>query len=421
MYPVNAWPIIISETTANELQTLSIKLPKLIQQIPKLYFNNDVKKIADYYFSGNEFIAQYAMISHEKKIDIGSRLDLMYTEDGFKVLEINIGSSIGGWQVQSFEKVIRKFHPYLSNQENSNYFHSEDSQKNYVKFLIDKTLQHVKSIENEVNIFINFGQDQHEEIDAKSLLFFNELLDVEFKKRGLTGMACSGKLSSLKLRNGNLYLGNTKIHSVILLVSDDEEVPVDVFRSFLMDATYFPDHVGVTMYGDKRNLGLLRTLAEKSKFSEEDNELILDSIPWTAEIKKRDIIYKKETFDLIDFLRNHKDLMVIKSARGYQGKDVFIGKYVTNEEWEEAIQIGLQETDFIAQEFSDSINFKAPNKNNEWTSHKLVWGSFGFGNMYGGVWVRMSEVESNLGVINSATGAVEAIVYELREEDFYII
>ena len=54
----------------------------------------------------------------------------------------------------------------------------------------------------------------------------------------------------------------------------------------------------------------------------------------------------------------------------------------------------------------------APNKNNEWKPHALIWGAFGFGDTFGGVWVRMSDIENNTGAINSATGAVEVIVYE---------
>jgi hypothetical protein len=104
---------------------------------------------------------------------------------------------------------------------------------------------------------------------------------------------------------------------------------------------------------------------------------------------------------------------VIKAARGYQGKDVFIGKFTNTDEWEEVLEKALENGAFIAQEFSDSVDFAAPNRHNEWTPHKLIWGAFGFGDFYGGVWVRMSEVKTDVGVINSATGAVEAIVFEI--------
>ncbi len=415
IYPVSSWPVIISKSMSNELQELCVRLPKLLQQIPELYFHNDPKKIAQYYFAGNELLGQYALVCHEKKIEIGCRLDLTHSDKSFKVLEINVGSSIGGWQVQSFENAIRNCHSYLSTPETGKHFASVDSQANYIKFLIDKILGQVKSIKDEVAIFMPIEHIKDPEIKKNSLDFFNNLLQEEFKKRGLKGSVYSDKLSALKLKQRKLYLGNTPIHGVIIMNLDEEEVPVDVFRAFLMDHIYFPDNLATSLYADKRNLGLLIELAEQEKFSKEENELVLRGIPWTAEIKDSEIIYRKEKINLQKFIRENRETLVIKSARGYQGKDVFIGKFCSITEWEEALQIALKETDFIAQEFSDSTNYNAPNKHNEWTPHKLIWGAFGFGETYGGVWVRMSEVNTDVGIINSATGAVEAIVYEMDD------
>jgi len=417
IYPVNSWPVIINKATAAELSEICVKLPALIQRIPELYFNNDIKKIADYYFEGNEVLAQYALACHEKKIETGCRLDLTFSDKGFKVLEVNIGSSIGGWQVQSFEKAIRSFHPSLSDPKTSVRFHSENSQVNYINFLIEKTLEQVKSINKEVNIFIHLGPiHDDKKIEAEILQFFNGLLQEGLSKRGLKGKAYSDKLTALKLQQGKLYLEDIHIHSVLMFNLEEEvDVPPGIFRAFLMDAIYFPDHLGMTLDADKRNLGLIIELAENDKFSKEENELILKCIPWSTEVKKKDIVYQKQRVDLVSFLKENKDNMVIKSATGYQGKDVFIGKFSTSEEWDKAIEEGLKETDFIAQEYCDSVDFLAPNKQNDWTPHKLIWGAFGFGNKYGGVWVRMSEVENDVGVINSATGAVEAIVFEVKD------
>jgi hypothetical protein len=153
-------------------------------------------------------------------------------------------------------------------------------------------------------------------------------------------------------------------------------------------------------------------LASNNKFSDDENELILNHIPWTAMVEDKDIHYGDGKQPLIPLLRNNKEQFVIKAANGYQGKDVFIGKFSSDEEWEEAINLGLGTTSFIAQEFSDSVTVMAPNKENEWAPHKLIWGAFSFGEIYGGVWVRMSAVKTDVGVINSATGAVEALVYE---------
>ena len=171
-------------------------------------------------------------------------------------------------------------------------------------------------------------------------------------------------------------------------------------------------HLGVALESDKRNLGLLRELAEQNKLSSEDKALVLETIPWTCAIEDRQVTYDGEEHNLIELLKKNKDHFVIKAAVGYQGTNVFVGKFLSDDSWENAIEFGIKEKKFIAQEFSDSLNFMAPNAQSKWSEHKLIWGSFGFGEEYGGVWVRMSANQNDGGVINCATGAMVAIVYE---------
>ena len=186
-YPVSSWPILIHSETANKIAVLCEKLPKMIREIAKLYFQNDVKKIADFYYNGNEMIAQFALACNEKKTDIGSRLDLTFFKDEFKVLEVNMGSSIGGWQIQSFEPVIRSFHTPLSEVEMSNQFSSRNIQLNYINFLVKKIIKYVPENEEEVNMFVELGYIEDDEIKKNSLLFFNELFQKELEKRKKKG------------------------------------------------------------------------------------------------------------------------------------------------------------------------------------------------------------------------------------------
>lgn len=410
-YPVSSWPVLINEETTKQLSELSLKIPELLYKIPSLYFNNDSKKIADFYYDGNEMLAELGLMCHEKKIQIGCRLDLTYTEDNFKILEVNMGSSLGGWQVQSLESVIRRNHSELWDEEKLSNYRTRDTVQIYMKYLIEQILKQVDTENNILNLFIDMRNIEDAEKN-RNLLFFDNLYKQELKKKGLIGNAYTADMDFLELKDGKLCLNDVIIHGVIILTLDAEITPA-VFRAFIMDKIYFPDHVGLAMLGDKRNLAILRELADEGKFAPEDNELILKNIPWTSPIEDKKTIFKGNEYQLQELMRINKDKFVIKAARGYQGKDVFIGKFLNDKEWEEALQTALKTGFFIAQEFSDSIGFLAPNQQNEWTPHKLIWGAFGFGEVYGGVWVRMSEVKTDIGVINSATGAVEAIVFEI--------
>jgi len=414
-YPVSVWPVIITPQQARELAELTIILPRLQARIPALYFNDDVQRLADFYFGGNEQLTEFALLCHNKYVDIGCRLDLTLTADGFKVLEVNIGTSIGGWQVHSFEGLIRRLHAPLSDNSTAGDFESRNTQILYIKFLVDKILQYVSGVDAQVNVFIEVGNAQHEPSRKNASAFFNDLLRRELKSRGLSGGAYVGPVDALSIgEDGSVRLNDRTIHAVLALGTDFGRLSPLLLRPFIMDKVYFPDHIGGVLQKNKANLAILRTLAAAGKFSARENELVLAHIPWTEIVSDGEVAFEGRTCRLLPMLRANRAGFVIKAATGFQGKDVFVGKFMDDQSWEEAIMLALETKAFIVQEFSDSLDFSAPAPGSGWGPHKLIWGAFGFGDIYGGVWVRMSSQRTNTGVINSATGAVEAIVFESK-------
>jgi hypothetical protein len=413
-YPVTSWPILIDKEMSEQLNELSLTIPRLLRQIALLYFNNDIKKIADFYFTGDVMQAEFAMMCHKKNLEIGCRLDLTYTQNGFKVLEANMGSSLGGWQIQSLESLIRNSHSELMDPEKSGNYKGTDTVSIYVKFLVKQIIKSGCIDNGTLNLFIDMKDIEEGTQQQQNLDFFNGFFKRELAENGLRGEALTGNINLLELVDGKLRLQDKVINGVIFITLDVNPTPA-IFRAFMIDRLYFPDHLGVSLLGDKGNLGILLELAQAGKFSARENELMIKHIPWTSSVENKKVIFKHKDYNLIELLKANKNSFVIKAARGFQGKDVFVGKFLSDDEWIKALETALESRLFIAQEFSDSVDFLAPNEQNEWTPHKLIWGAFGFGDAYGGVWVRMSEVKSNAAVINSATGAVEAIVFELLD------
>ncbi len=414
-YPVSAWPVLISENSVTKLKKLSEKLPEYLNKIPALYFDNDLQKIANYYYNGNEMLAQFAMICHSKNIETSCRLDLTYSDKSFQVLEVNIGSDLGGKEMACFEPQVRKLHTSLTTATSSQNYTSANTGSLYVKFIIEQISKYTRNSKERMHVFLGMDNVPPGDFKNDTVQFLQESMEAELKDAGMKVRVVTGEMSALKNVQGDLFLNDMPIHAVLVIDGGSRNISEDVFRSFIADKIYFPDHLANEFLKDKRNLALLIELAQQKKFSEEDNQLILNHIPWTQTIDDRTIMYKGEQYNLLELLSAKKDEFVIKVAVGSQGQDVFVGKYCTEQEWEDKISLAQGKTPFIAQEFSESMDFWAPNSNNQWTPHKLIWGAFGFGKIYGGVWVRMSASTNDAGVINSATGAVEAIVYEYKD------
>jgi hypothetical protein len=411
-YPISSWPVIVNPELTNDLEEVCTTLPRLLKQIPKRYFQDNIQKIADFYFDGNLMPARFALMCHQKQIDVSTRLDLTLTEDGFKVLEANMGSSIGGMEFQNFEPMIRKLHPLLEHPESMNDYISKPTQSIYLKFIVQHILKYVSNTLREMNILlVGYGEENAQNTHVKT--FFNDLLTKELSKAEVRANIQMGNIHGLKLVKNELTYKGAPVHAVLILSYTLNDISSDLFRAFLMNKVYFPDHPGTFLLADKRNLSLLRELALQQKFDEKHNNLILKYVPWTEIVSDKTVTYQGKEYALLPLLQEQKDRFVIKIARGLQGKDVFVGKYLSQEEWNDVIVMSLKTQDFIAQEFSDSKNILAPDQNSQWKPHKLVWGAFGFGDLYGGAWVRMAPVtQDQTGVINSATGALEALVYE---------
>jgi hypothetical protein len=348
----------------------------------------------------------------EREVPVSCRLDLSLTTTGFKVLEVNMGSAIGGIGLQNFEPIIRNTHTFLSDATTKEQFKFRQSQDLYLKFIVQQILEYTKTKSSQINLFLVSDPESEAEYNEVLKSFFESLLMKELVKIGKKGTVFMDTIASLKMKSDGLYFGENCMHGVLILDFSLRDISPDLFRGFIMNNVYFPDHLGVMFVRDKRNLALMRRLANAGKYEGRENELVLEYIPWTEIVENADVTYEGKTQNIITLLKENKDKFVIKIIDGLQGDNVYIGKFMATNDWEAAIKEALDSKKYIAQEFSDSLDLLAPTKDNEWTPHKLVWGSFGFGDIYGGSWVRLSPTKTTSGVINSATGAVEAIVYE---------
>jgi hypothetical protein len=414
-YPISSYPILISEAQSKKLEEVSVLIPRLLQKVLEMYFENDVQKITDFYFNGDEMLGQFSVMCQERGVPVSCRLDLSLTTDGFKVMEVNFGSSIGGIGLQNFDPILRKTHTLMGNGDTSDQFKFRQSQDLYMEFLVKQIQSYTKTTASEINLFLISDAEASPEHNKMITDLFNAILQKELAKTGKTGTVFMDTISSLKMKTDGLYKGDKPIHAVLILDFSLRDISPDLFRGFIMNRVYFPDHLGVMYVRDKRNLALMRRLAEARKFNGIENDLVLEYVPWTEIIAAdASVTYEGKTQNIVTLLQTEKDKFVIKVIDGLQGDDVYIGKFLSTADWEKAIEKAVTTNKFIAQEFSDSLNLLAPDLEGNWVPQKLVWGAFGFGDIYGGTWVRMAPVKRSAGVINSAAGAVEALVYELN-------
>ena len=84
-------------------------------------------------------------------------------------------------------------------------------------------------------------------------------------------------------------------------------------------------------------------------FSEKEREVIKKHIPWTRIVKDGKTDYKGEEIDLISFLRENKDRLVIKPNSEYGGRGVVVGVDADEKAWEDKIEEALSKPNVVQE------------------------------------------------------------------------
>jgi uncharacterized circularly permuted ATP-grasp superfamily protein len=90
------------------------------------------------------------------------------------------------------------------------------------------------------------------------------------------------------------------------------------------------------------SLALLHDDANAHLFSADELNTIRAHIPWTRKVKEGYTTYEGGHIDLLPFIADNRDRLVMKPNDEYGGKGVVIGWEASSEQWESAIQEALE-------------------------------------------------------------------------------
>jgi hypothetical protein len=99
----------------------------------------------------------------------------------------------------------------------------------------------------------------------------------------------------------------------------------------------------------KASLAVLSDERNETWFSQTEAEAIAAHVPWTRVVEERKTRYAGRPVDLISFMQQNRERLVLKPNDEYGGKGIVLGWRTSDEEWERAIAGALEEP-FIVQE-----------------------------------------------------------------------
>jgi len=124
-------------------------------------------------------------------------------------------------------------------------------------------------------------------------------------------------------------------HAMVRAVRDRAVCMVNPFRCKLLHKK-----ASLAVLSDERNAGL---------FGPDLGRVIASHIPWTRVVEERQTLHQGTRVDLVPFIAERKDRMVLKPNDDYGGAGVVLGWTVSPEEWRTELQKALA-APYIVQE-----------------------------------------------------------------------
>lgn len=410
-YPLHPWPWFLGAEMRKILEECACQVPLLVHRAVEVEFGDDYERLGAY-FRMPELIAQLYIDMKLDPSQLMHRTDAILTEDGLKIMEINAGSNIGGWQIQWMDGQYRK-HPSLQPFFGQVRCESKDIPLGYMTQIIENA-QAVSGHTDAIHAFVLVPADFLDIPDSQNTI--NRVFQAAAEKCGCSGvMHFASNYDALKFTPAGVFFDGQRITAIVSSFPGDNgpEQPKMLFRAYLGGQVAWPDNPFIATIRDKRSLALLHKHKQNPAFSDHERRLIDYFIPWGIEAGPKEVDFKGRQVDLETLLLQERQQFVIKVAAGAQGNDVYVGKFKTDDEWARVVRQAMSEPGWLVQEFCGSLPFYGQSGDWGYELHDVVWGIFGFGKKYGGCWLRLMKRGDSDGVINSAKGAQETIVYEV--------
>ncbi len=158
----------------------------------------------------------------------------------------------------------------------------------------------------------------------------------------------------VEYRHGRLLVGDfpiTLIYKRVLLneLVDRGGVNHPVIRAVRDGAACLVNPFRCKILHKKASLAVLSDERNATLFTAAERQAIEAHVPWTRRMEERHTLYQGRRVDLIPFVLEHREHLVLKANDEYGGKGIVLGWEVTAADWERAVQ-QTQAHPFVVQD-----------------------------------------------------------------------
>jgi hypothetical protein len=166
-----------------------------------------------------------------------------------------------------------------------------------------------------------------------------------------------------ELRGGDLYVGDQHVDLVLFEVQDLLRNPTAVWPIIEAvrtgSARSFWGVSRLMMLAPKSLFHVLSAPEYAQMFQPEVLAALARHIPWTRIVREGTTTFGTRRVDLLPFIADNRDALVLKPSLLYGGTGVVVGRSVSGEVWQAALRRAADEP-FVVQEFVETPRLQVP-------------------------------------------------------------
>lgn len=379
-----------SKQDYNHLKEISLELMKLVSTMPTRLYNDNYRTMLlnlGYLEKDIEFLMPFAEENNYLEISRSfSRIDYLYSNNGFHVMEFNVGASIGGIGImdryyEAVENTLPMFNHKYSHENTC--YHFANSIKSLYQMVTSERKRDLKLAficnPNEVN-----------EVHPHEAAYFLE-------KEAISSHVITWEKVTFK--DDGIYYRDLKLDVLYGCFTFDELGQSE--RNLINRVKEYQQEKKIlfiappisTIYGNKGLLSLLKSEEFYEKCDHSEREL-LNFIPMTSFL----------TEENLNWVIKKRINLVLKPSIGSGGKRILFGALTEAPVWENRCHAILSSKEkFIWQEYIDTATVSGT---------QLCIGAVNFNNTFSGFFVRGINKGSEPSTINCTQGGEYTIAYK---------
>ncbi|MFL5538399.1 MAG: hypothetical protein ACJ8J0_05375 [Longimicrobiaceae bacterium] len=425
---IQPWPLFVEEAQRRELRDIACGVDAVMRGAIIRLYEGDPAEVSAFYacdhthddpswqtFTPDEDFLAMMLEEPSGMLSAPSRGDYIEDREGLKLVEFNVGSCLGGMQVDAVADLYVESAPTAR-------FLAEQGRRTQPSGILRTFFRHIIEDTAAAGVWegdgpLNTAMLTFPNEPAQAALHSTALYEREYALALRDADVPAGRVlncapDELVEEGGWLTVRGHRVHALAEFHDGTGDIKL-AFRYFKMGRlNLFSGPIGALM-SDKRNLALVSEQEGSDEFTAAEREVIRRHIPWTRQVRPVRTTWRGRPFRLPEDLVARREELVLKKAASIGGRFVHVGKFRTADEWAKVVERALQDRDWIVQEYLENVPYFFQRGASGAGRADMVWGLFVFGEHYGGAFLRMQPAGNGSGLVNTHQGAEVGVMVDL--------